>query len=268
MAFHFVIIAAQCAALTAFLILWYFWIKRRVEAPDAARADAWKLGPFRSFAWLLLGLVFITCALQIHFVRVSATVHERLAAMSDYCRMQEDKARSLDEIKVMVERLRRDMDTNFQGLRAQTAKALQAKAIPALPDMSAARADSADDTVPVRRRDLRAAAFDAGFGKEARSSSSPVARPRPASKYKKTSAANPKTYSMQLSRMGRIIQDDSPVKKRPISGSPVLEHLAAGQEVKVTEKRLLNEEMWFRVVTPTGHAGWVDYRNVKLGRNS
>jgi len=268
MAFHFVIIAAQCAALTAFLILWYFWIKKRVEATAAAEADAWKLGPFRSFACLLLGLVFVTCALQIHFVRVSATVHERLAVMSDYCRIQEEKARSLDEIKVMVERLRRDMDTNFQGLRAQTAKALQAKSVLALPDMSAAKADSADNLTPSRGRDLRAAAFDSGFGKEARSSSSSVARPKSATKHRKPSAPDSRTYSMQLSRMGRILQDDSPVKKRPVSGSPVLEHLTAGQVVKVTEKRLLNEELWFRIVTPTGLAGWVDYRYVKLGRNS
>ena len=38
----------------------------------------------------------------------------------------------------------------------------------------------------------------------------------------------------------------------------------SGQEVKVTEKRIVNEGVWFRIVTPSGHAGWVDYRYLKL----
>lgn len=267
MVFHFVIIAAQCAALTAFLILWYFWIKKKIETSSAPKAEASTLPPFRSFAWVLLGLVFITCVLQIHFVRVSATVHERLAVMADYCHTQEQKVRSLEEIKVMVERLRRDMETNFQGLRAQTAMALQAKSAATLQEIRVPKTDPADYADSSGPRDFRAVAVDTGFAREARSSSA-APRDRVVVKHRKLAVSNLKIYSMPLSRMGRILQDESQVKKRPLGNSPILEQLAAGQEVKVTEKRILNEEMWFRVVTPSGHAGWVDYRHVKLEGNS
>jgi uncharacterized protein YgiM (DUF1202 family) len=73
---------------------------------------------------------------------------------------------------------------------------------------------------------------------------------------------------MRLSRVGRVVEDSVPVKKRPTDNSPVVEQLAVGQEVKVTEKRLSRKDLWFRIVTPSGRAGWVDYRSVRLDKNS
>jgi hypothetical protein len=267
MVLHSAIIAAQCAALAAFFMLWYSWTKKQVELSYPVSAEAPGLFPFRSFAWVFLGLVLVTCIVQIHFIRVSATVHERLAAMTDYYKAQEQNMRSIEELKLSMERLRRDMQTNFQGLRAQTAMALQAKPTARMMEMSLARAQAAETAELSPTTDVKTVA-DSGFGREARSSSS-EARPEPkVTKPRKQAAPTPKPYSMRLARMGRVLHDNIVVKKRPLSNAPVLEHLAAGQEVKVTEKRILNEDMWFRVVTPSGHAGWVDYRHVKLEGNS
>ncbi len=73
-----------------------------------------------------------------------------------------------------------------------------------------------------------------------------------------------KVYSMRLNRNGRTTIDNLRVRKLPVSDAPVVEKLMSGQEVKVTEKRIVNEGVWFRIVTPSGRAGWVDYRYLKL----
>jgi hypothetical protein len=267
MVLHFATIAAQCAALAAFLMLWYSWTKKQIETSYLTGGEKAELFPFRSFAWVFLGLVLVTCIVQIHFIRVSATVHERLAVMTDYYQAQDQNMRSVEELKASVERLRRDMHTNFQGLRAQTAMALQAKTAAPRTEVHLARADSVENAQVEPPKEVRIAA-DTGFAREARSFSKEVRADRKAAQQRKRAGDNAKAYSMRLSRMGRVLHDNLLVKKRPLSDAPVLEYLAAGQEVKVTEKRLLNEEMWFRVVTPSGHAGWVDYRHVKLEGNS
>lgn len=267
MILHSATVAAQCAALAAFLMLWYSWTKKQIEASYPIGGREADLFPFRSFAWVFLGLVLVTCIVQIHFIRVSATVHERLAAMIDYYQAQEQNMRSIEELKATVERLRRDMQTNFQGLRAQTAMALQAKPVAPVTEVHLARADANEVAEATPKKEARILA-DQGFAREARSfSKEPRTEPK-ATEHRKRAPVAPKAYSMRLSRMGRVLLDDLVVKKRPVDDAPVLEHLAAGQEVKVTEKRILNDEMWFRVVTPSGHAGWVDYRHVKLEGNS
>jgi hypothetical protein len=34
--------------------------------------------------------------------------------------------------------------------------------------------------------------------------------------------------------------------------------------IKITEKKVLGEKVWFRVVTPSGKAGWVELSYIKL----
>jgi uncharacterized protein YgiM (DUF1202 family) len=70
---------------------------------------------------------------------------------------------------------------------------------------------------------------------------------------------------MSLNRKGRVLTDNLRVHKRPGLQTGVVDKLMAGQEVKVTEKLMANDAMWFRVVTPSGRSGWVHFGHVKLG---
>ncbi|MDD3474177.1 MAG: SH3 domain-containing protein, partial [Syntrophaceae bacterium] len=58
------------------------------------------------------------------------------------------------------------------------------------------------------------------------------------------------------------------VRKSPDETSDVVETLSAGKLVKVTEKRFQKDRVWFRIITPTGRAGWVDFNFVKLDGNA
>jgi N-acetylmuramoyl-L-alanine amidase len=73
---------------------------------------------------------------------------------------------------------------------------------------------------------------------------------------------------MRLSRIGKVTVESLRVRQRPQLSAPVIEQLTSGQEVKVTEKRVQNENIWFRVITPAGKAGWVDFRFLKLEGNA
>lgn len=266
---HFIIVSTQCAALAAFLILWSFWVKKRIETALPVDDHEKVLFPFRYFSWLLMGMVLVSCLLQIHFVRVSAGVHEKLAAMTNFYSNQAESIRSLDELKVTLERLRKDIDANSRSLRAKAfGRDYFSKGGEAVPDLAVTKVDQLKTEALASLQALRDIQKDKGFGKEAKASSASQAGPLPSRAINPPRQAGGKVYSMRLSRVGRVVEDGVTVKKRPAENSPVVEQLAWGQEVKVTEKRLSNEDLWFRIVTPSGRTGWVDYRRVKLDKNS
>lgn len=267
MILHFAIIAIQCAALAAFLILWYFWVKKRIESSYCMEDEDQVLFPFRYFSWILMGLVVITVVAQIHFVRVSSQVHERVASMTKFYEKQQKHTATLEELKGMMTRLRSDMDSNFRGLRAQIPERI-AQAQPA---------DTTTDPRPVapvapsprqalvRLEPQHSGPSRGGFAREARASSAAgVVASLPHPSADQPTEKDDKDYSMRLQREGRVLTDRLRVRKRPQSEAPVVERLMSGQKVKVTEKRLLKDGLWFRVITPSGRAGWVDYRYVKL----
>jgi hypothetical protein len=262
---HFIIISTQCAALAAFLILWYFWVKKRVETVLPGEDTQRVLFPFRHFSWLLMGLVLVSCLLQIHFVRVSAEVHEKLAAMTNFYGNQEQSIRTLDELKTMLERLRKDIDANSRNLRA---KAFGHESLSqtrgAVADLTVANVDQLKTEALASLQALRDIQNSNGFRKEARASSAFPAASSPAPVIDSPQKEDGNAYSMRLSRTGRVIADKLSIHKRPAEDSPVVEQLDRGQEVKVTEKRLSDEDMWFRIVTASGRAGWVDHRRLKL----
>jgi hypothetical protein len=269
---HFTVISIQCVALAAFLILWYFWVKKRIEIPAISDEDEKILFPFRYFSWMLMGLIFVTCLLQIHFVRVSATVHERLAAMANFYANQEQSLRSLDELRDTLEKLRRDIDANSKGLRAHgNGRNSLSRESETGADLAVANVDQLKTEALASLQTLRDVQRDNSFAREAKASS--ATQPVHTVNHSTPGVDSPrqgdgKVYSMRLSRVGRVVEDGLSVKKRPVVNSPVVEQLAWGQEVKVTEKRMSNEEMWFKIVTPSGRSGWVDYRQVKLDGNS
>lgn len=266
MILHFAIIAVQCAALAAFIILWYFWVKKRIESSMYFEEEEQVLFPFRYFSWILMGLVVITVVAQVHFVRVSSLVHERVACMTGYYEKQQKHTATLEELRGMVVRLRSDVDSNFRSLRAQIPEKLVQvrQSEPADESGPLAAAGPGRSQALVKLEPLRTASNRGGFGREARASSSAMVASLP-NRTDSASEKDDREYSMRLQREGRVLTDRLRVRKRPQLEAPIVERLMSGQKVKVTEKRLLKENLWFRVITPSGRAGWVDYRYVKLG---
>lgn len=271
MVLHIIVISLQCAVVAAFLLLWYLWVKGKLGAAFFLEGDEQVLFPFRYFSWIVIGLLVATSIVQIHFVRVSSIVHERMAALPGLYRSQEIQARSLESLKEMMHKVRSDMDANFQGLRSQVAE-IGSRTQPEQP----ARETQQQQTGPLRKPALvklataegeRSAGVDA-FAKAAQASRAPRQAAAIFSRPGAEKKLPTETYSMRLNRKGRVTADGLRVRNRPHPGATIIERLKSGQQVKVTEKRLLSDRMWFRVVTPTGRAGWVDFRYVRLQRSS
>jgi uncharacterized protein YgiM (DUF1202 family) len=74
--------------------------------------------------------------------------------------------------------------------------------------------------------------------------------------------------SMRLNRRGSIVGNGLRVRKAPDETSEVVETLNSGKHVKVTEKRVHKDRVWFRIITPSGRAGWIDFNFVKLDTNA
>ncbi|HMK36701.1 MAG TPA: SH3 domain-containing protein [Desulfomonilaceae bacterium] len=260
MAFQFLVILLQCAALAAFLILWYFWVKRKMETSFLLEEESHVLFPFKYFSWVLMGLIFLTCLVQIHFIRVSSSVHERMASMVGYYKKHEQHAASMNDMKGAIDRLRSDMELNFKNLRAQQVDSLPFKC-PEAPVASDTRSQGKGPLVTIQPPKTDTP----GFAKEAKAASTPKMGPsaRPHMRQPKQEEGE-SVYSMPLSRTGRAVVDNLRVRQRPHQDAVVVDKLTPGQSVKVTEKRLIHETVWFRVVTPSGRAGWVDYRYLKL----
>jgi branched-subunit amino acid transport protein AzlD len=261
MTFQILIVLIQCAALAAFLILWYFWVKKRMEASFLLEEDSRVMFPFKHFSWLLIGLVFVTCLIQIHFVKVASGFHEKIAVLVGSLKKNDQNARSIEDMKVSIDNLRKQMAADFKNLRAENVDRLPFK-YPEAPATAYARPTlrSPITSVGFRRSD------GVGFAKAAKAS---FAGSRPdrtlTNKVSARKATQPVTvHSMALSCIGRALVNNLRVRKRPQTDSPVIDTITTEQIVKVTEKRLINEAVWFRIVTPSGKAGWVDYRYLKL----
>lgn len=262
---HSLIIAVHIAVVAAFLILWYFWVKKKLGASLFLENEDQILFPFKYFSWLFIGLVLATSLVQIHFVRVSATVHERLTALSSISENQEAYARSLEGTREMIQKLRADIDINFKGVRSQVAE-LRSNMQSAVHQPSLETGQSAPLRKPALAGLPPSPDAEKDFAREARASHGPLqqsaaTRPQAAPE----SETKSETFRMSLNRKGRVLTDNLRVHKRPGLQTGVVDKLMAGQEVKVTEKLMANDAMWFRVVTPSGRSGWVHFGHVKLG---
>lgn len=267
MLIHIIIISLQCVAIASFLILWYFWVKKKLENAYLVEDERAILFPFRYFSWVLIGLVLVTSIAQIHFVRVSSQVHERMAAIVANSKAAPQQTRSLDELKVMMEKVRRDMESNFKTLRAQLPdKQLQVKSLQTIADVNTLSDKSADKEGLLRTEKTKPEPHGNVFAKEAKSSGAAATE---ASERHNPIEDSSKDQSMRLSRNGKILRDQVNVRQRPQIDSSAVDRLMSGQQVKVTEKRLDSEgKIWFRIITPSGRAGWIDFRFVKLEGNA
>lgn len=267
---HTLIIALQVTVVAAFLILWYFWVKRKLGVSLFVEDEEQVLFPFKYFSWVLVGLVIASSLVQIHFVRVSATVHERLGTLASLCERQAVQLKALESTREMLHKLRGDVDVNFKGVRAQIA---EFRAGTQLAE-SAASGQATQASGPLKRPALVDLATsqdrhgEKDFARAAKASRIHVAGVAPQPGPDPSPESGSETFRMRLSRKGRILTDNLRVRRRPEHQSDVVDKLMSGQQVKVTEKLMVSDKMWFRIVTPAGRQGWVDFRYVKLDGSS
>lgn len=267
---HTLIIAVHVAVVAAFIILWYYWVKRKLGASLFIDDEDQILFPFRYFSWLFVGLILVTSLIQVHFVRVSATVHERLATLAPLAERQEMQAKATESTREMVQKLRSDVDLNFKGVRTQIAE-FRASLQSAGPSEAAHSVQAGGPLRKPALANVMTSQADGGekdFGRAAKASRRLVAAVPPPAHAKAPGKPESETYRMPLSRTGRVLTNNLRVRKRPELQATVVDKLMAGQEVKVTEKLMADDKVWFRVVTPTGRAGWIDFRYVKLASGS
>jgi hypothetical protein len=267
MLLHITVISLECAAVAAFLILWYFWAKKKLLCSYMLEDDEQILFPFRYFSWILMGIVLGTCLVQVHFVRTSSQLYERLAALTKEYREQEQSLRSLQGLESSVDNLRKDLSVLVKEVRTQHLKQLAQIASASCPSLSAeTQTDALDGEMGASASAAKARTEKGSFATEAKTSSlSSAKKPVAAGPVKSDDKDNPEAFSMRLNRVAQVTVGMLRVRKRPVSDAPVMEKLSAGEQVKVTEKRLFKDNMWFRIITPSGRAGWVDFRYVKLG---
>ncbi len=266
MVIHLTVAALQFAALAAILIFWHFWVKKNLRVPhcpdDADRA----LLPYRRLSRVLLGLVFLTCLVQIYCLWASSTIHEKIASVTTPGKKQEQNNRAIRELKGMIENLREETASNSRLLHAM--KSDQSSGVRATLQNSDSLSVPAGGMLEGQARPNpqtgTAGREEEGFAKEAKASSV-ASIPRTIEKrFEARADSSEHNYSMRLNRRGHVTTEKLRVHKRPQQDAEVIEKLLDGQKVKVTEKRLLNDTMWFRVITPSGRAGWVDFRYLAL----
>ncbi len=269
MLLHLAIIMLMMSALAAFLILWYFWVKRRLAGSYFLDDEEQVLFPFRYFSWVLLGVVFVTCVAQVHFVRVSSRFYESLAvqkATRDDWKVCESH---FDELKELLRTVRGDLNSGFRRMTAIT-EGLNKPQGPG-------RGESCDASPPSGIGKVRSSFPLASaerlekpvtFGKAARAHSAPPPVARPASRTmarkEGTEKQATKVWSMNLDLMGQVTADVLRVRERPEGTAPIVERLEAGSVVRVTEKRFVDDSLWFKIVPRSEQTGWVDFRYVKL----
>lgn len=294
MLFHIFITAVMIAAVAAFLILWYLWVKKRIEVSYALVEDRQILFPFRNFSWLLIGLLIAVCLAQIHFVRVSYRVHEHLAKVAAHMDDRPGTAAHITELKQGMARLESRIAA-MQRPVASPPPAVIEKPQTQPAEKNPSRSNKENQRTDRRRAERRAPNADRTFALvqlkgnepvdekkdrrfagEARASSAQSAlsaeperqnppNPGIASEPRSEPEKEPeKVWSMSLDRMGKVTADSLRVRERPSLRAPVIGVLKGGQTVKVTEKRFLDDRIFYRVAMPDGKKGWVHFRYLEV----
>jgi len=267
MMLHITIIALECAALAAFLILWHMVIKKKLRGAFLREAGQQILLPFRYFSWVLMGLVLVTCLVQLHFVWLSSLIQDEMVSVNRSMQDQQMGSSGADEIKALIDNLRTHTEANIKELRSlglshqrgpmmASAESIESVDTPLKPHEKASGPTSQNF-----HKDTERAAFE----KEAKASSSRKMKNHLLSNLdERVYQHDRELFSMRLNNMGNVTRTGLRVRKQPSTDSDVVEKLASGQQVKVTEKRVVKNTVWFRVITPSGTAGWVDYRYLTL----
>ena len=266
MGYHITLALVQVATLAAFLILWRLWVRKKLTASFLIEDEDRILFPFKYFSWILFGVVLVTSLAQIHFMWASFRMEKSLAAMKNVYKMAEKHGQTVEETKLLVEKLTREMELNTKAVKLFSRELpLNAKSSKMMTDLRVAQAET-----QTRNTQSRNSHTGDSFDQEAKASSKE--RAAADSKHKDEAPAVDETpdasQSMRLNRRGSVVGNGLRVRKAPDETSDVVETLNAGKYVKVTEKRFHKDRVWFRIITPSGRAGWVDFNFVKLEQNA
>lgn len=267
MMLHVTIIALECAALAAFLILWHMVIRKKLRGAFLREAGQQILLPFRYFSWVLMALVLVTCLVQLHFVWLSSQIQDEIVSANRVMQDQQMCSSGADELKALIDNLRTHTEANIKELRSLALS-------PQRGPMIASAASVEPAATPLRAQDKAtgptAQNFNkdtekGAFEKEAKASSERKPKNQVISNLRDGEYQHDQErFSMRVNNMGNITRTGLHVRKQPSTDSDVIEKLTSGQQVKVTEKRMVKNTVWFRVITPSGTAGWVDYRYLRL----
>jgi len=265
---HIVIVAVECAVIATFLIAWFLIVKKKLRG-TFLREGGQLLGPFRYFSWVLMVLVVTTCIVQIHFLWGAFQLQEEISSLNKSLEQQQISAAALADLKSDVEKFRKNTESSFRDLRGlSSTQRTQAPQSSGAGDLALAQTRLFDKEAQSGASSGRKDADKSGFAREAKASSTRATKPEPLQTVRKSEDQEPReVHSMRLSRVGNVTAETLRVRKQPVADSPAIESLTAGQKVKVTEKRLIKDIVWFRIITPSGKAGWVDFRHLKLENN-
>lgn len=248
----------QIVCLIGFLIIWRMWIRKKLASSFLIEDEDRLLFPFRYLSWALAGVVLITALAQAHFLWVYARESKESSKIKALYTKVEEQGRNLDETKRMVEKLGRDVELNFKALKVFGKDQLNQMRTNRLTNDLRLRQNELPlkEHTSSKLNDIKSASLQNPFAQEAKASS--------AADTVKNAERNVEMTSMRLSRKGKATTDNLRVRKQPNEDSQIVDKLMAGQAIKITEKKVTGDKIWFRVITPSGKAGWVDYSYVKL----
>ena len=267
MMLHITIVALECAALAAFLILWHMILRKKLRGSFLREAGQQVLLPFRYFSWVLMALVLVTCLVQIHFVWLSSQIQEEMTSVNRSIQDQQIGASGVDELKGLVEKLLTHTEANVKELRALGSAHQRGRLVASAGPVASgfAQVRSQEKEAESAPESFHKDTGKGAFGKEARAPSARnLKSPNTGSLRKGEGQHDRELFSMQVNRVGNITRNGLRVRKQPRPDADVVEKLTSGQQVKVTEKRVVKDTVWFRVITQSGTAGWVDYRYLRL----
>jgi hypothetical protein len=263
--YHLTFVFVQAATLAAFLIMWRLWVRKKLTASFLIEDEDRILFPFKYFSWLLFAVVLITSVAQIHYVWISSSVEKNLASLKNVYRMAEKHNQNVEETRLLVEKLTREIELNTKAVK------IFSRDLPAtsrstrlMTDLKVNQGEPSSKS-PQMRASLNSDSFDQEAKASSKQRVTTEAKPREETAASDESADT--AQSMRLNRRGSVVGNGLRVRKSPDESADVVETLTAGKHVKVTEKRFHKDRVWFRIITPSGRAGWVDFTFVKLDNN-
>ncbi|MGC8660540.1 MAG: SH3 domain-containing protein [Desulfomonilaceae bacterium] len=252
----------QIVAMVSSLVIWRMWIKKKLASSFLIEDEDRFLFPFRYISWVLGGVVLVTILAQVHFLWVSGKLSKEDSKIQAVYTKVENQGHNVDEMKRIIEKLSRDVELNFKALKVFGKDQLnQMRSNKLTNDLRLRQNDPTQkDISSTKSTPIKSASLQNPFGQEAKASSASSIT----DSTKRVDHSIKDSSSMRLNRRGKATTDNLRVRKQPSEESQIVDRLMAGQPVKITEKKVSGDKIWFRVITPSGKAGWVDYSYVRL----
>jgi hypothetical protein len=262
MALQIIFSILQIACIVSLVILWRMWIKKKLASSFLIEDEDRLLFPFRYLSWIIGGVVLVTALAQTHFLWVSIKETGDNSKIKALYTKVEEQGHSIDETKRIVEKLGRDVELNFKALKVFGKDQLtQMRTNKLTSDLRLRHNEPVQkETAPPKPNAIKSASLQNAFAQEAKASSASAAVPESS----KNNDHAAESSSMRLTRKAKAIADNLRVRKQPNEDAQIVDKLMSGQIIKVTEKKVAGDRIWFRIITPSGKAGWVEYNYVKL----